>query len=199
MTPLVALPAHAGLPAAAAAAGLTVIAAARWPEPTDSGEVAPLAGFVVSTFNPLFAAVADRCLNRRPDGPRVAPDSRVTAVIVVSTLGDVTSAAHVAEAVDAGDRVRPLLFFQSVPNAIAGYVASRRRLTGPMASVGTAEAALAVATLLIDDADADEALIVSVDVAATAAESDRAAAILVTAGDHQSATGDGVGSQGGRS
>jgi hypothetical protein len=162
---------------AATAAGLTVLASARWPETITDTEVKPLAGFVVSTFNPLLAEVAERCLSRRP-----APtDGTVTAVIVVTEMGDVTSAMHVSAAVDAGERVRPLLFFQSVPNAVAGYVAARRHLSGPMVCVSDADAGLALAALLIDDADADEALVVSVDVALTEHDSDRAAAVLVTA------------------
>ena len=80
------------------------------------------------------------------------------------TLGDVASAVHVASAVDSGARLGPLLFYQSVPNAVAGYVATRWRLTGPV--VCTSPAAdeltegLAVARLLIDDGDCDEALVV---------------------------------------
>ncbi len=154
-----------------------MLAAAIWPESAADVDVRPLAGFVVSTFNPLLAEVAERCLRRRPEP---AADA-VTAVIVVTELGDVTSATHVSEAVDAGDRVRPLLFFQSVPNAVAGYVAARRHLTGPMVCVNDTGAALALAALLIDDGDADEALIVAVDVAVTELDSDRAAAVLVTA------------------
>src|SRR5512142_3150626 len=102
----------------AAGAGLAVLATASWPE--RPGEPLPqLAGFIHSTFNPLVAAAADRCLTRRPS-PKGAGD---TAVVVVSALGDVASAAHVASMVDEGGRVGPLFFFQSVPNAVAGYVA----------------------------------------------------------------------------
>ena len=44
---------------------------------------------------------------------------------MVTALGDVTTATRVAAAVDAGQRASPLLFFQSVPNAVAGYLAAR--------------------------------------------------------------------------
>jgi hypothetical protein len=98
---------------------------------------------------------------------------------MVTALGDVTSAARVAAAVDAGRRVSPLLFFQSVPNAVAGYLAVRWQLTGPVVCVTGTRAGLDLAALLIDDADADEVLVVRVDLAVTEGDRDRAAAILV--------------------
>ena len=73
-----------------------------------------------------------RCWPRSPTGPCAgvlepqAP-GKVTAIVMVTALGDVTSATRVAAAVDAGKRVSPLLFFQSVPNAVAGYLAARWR------------------------------------------------------------------------
>ena len=167
----------AALHAAAAAAGLTVLSSASWPETEADGEVAVLAGFVESNFSPLLAEVAGRALQSRPAPP--APGT-VTAIVMVTALGDVTSATRVAAAVDSGARVLPLMFFQSVPNAVAGYLAARWHLTGPVVCVSTAGAGLDVAALLIDDGDADEALVVSVDLAVTDGDRDLAAAILVT-------------------
>jgi len=172
----VASPSRAALHAAAAAAGLTILASACWPETGSDGEVAALAGFIDSNFSPLLAQVAERALRRaqpRADGP-------VTAIVMVTALGDVTSAARVAAAVDAGKRVPPLQFFQSVPNAVAGYLAARWQLTGPVVCLSGTHAGLDVAALLIDDADADEALVVRVDLAVTDGDRDHAAAILVT-------------------
>jgi hypothetical protein len=165
----------ADLHAAAAAAGLTVISSASWPETDADGEVTALAGFIESNFSPLLAEVAGRALRSRPAPP--APGT-VTAIVMVTALGDVTSAVRVAAAVDAGTRVLPLHFFQSVPNAVAGYLAVRWQLTGPVVCVSGAAAGLDVAALLIDDADADEALVVSVDLAVAGAGPDRGAAIL---------------------
>jgi hypothetical protein len=173
----VASPGLAALHAAAAAAGLTVSSSASWPETDADGEVAALAGFVESNFSPLLAEVATRALRRR-DQPLAA--SKVTAVVMVTALGDVTSATRVAAAVDSGERVLPLMFFQSVPNAVAGYLATRWHLTGPVVCVSGTCAGLDVAALLIEDADADEALVVLVDLAMTGGDGDRAAAILVT-------------------
>lgn len=169
------------------AQGLAVLAEARWPEPGD-GAPPPLPGFILSSFNPLVAAVARRCLSRRPD-PAATPTR--TAVVLASRCGDVTSAVHVASLVDSGTRVGPLFFFQSVPNAVAGYVAAREGLTGPVVCTSPARDgladALAEAELLIADGDADEALVVLAEQAGAA---DPALAALVDrAGRAAGATG----------
>jgi hypothetical protein len=178
MTPLapIASPGLAELRAAAARAGLTVLSSACWPETDADTEVPQLAGFIESNFSPLLAEVAGRALRGR-----AAPQAsgRVIAVVMLSARGDVTTAARVAAAVDAGQRISPLLFFQSVPNAVAGYLAARWQLTGPVVCVSGTAVGLDAAALLIDDADADEALVVRVDLA-VAGGGDRAAAILVT-------------------
>lgn len=171
-----AYPGPDALTAAAVAAGLVVRACAGWPETPADDRVPPLAGFIESTFSPLVAQVAGRALSRR-DEP---PGDQVTALVIVTALGDVTSATRVAAAVDAGTRVPPLLFFQSVPNSVAGYVAARWHLTGPVACVTGTAAGLAVAAIQIQDADADEVLVVRVDVAVTDGDRDRAAAVVVT-------------------
>ena len=54
-----------------------------------------------------------------------------------------------------------------MPNAVAGYLAARWHLTGPVVCVSGTSAGLDVAALLIEDADADEALVVRVDLAVT--------------------------------
>jgi hypothetical protein len=168
----------------AAAAGLRVIADAAWPESDADREPPPLAGFVASSFSPLAAETARRCLERRPV-PDADTGPVTTAVIMVSALGDLAGAVHVAEAVDSGGRLGPLLFFQAVPNAVAGHVAARWRLTGPVVCVGDTRSGLDVAALLLEDGDADEALLIRVDQAATAAARDHAVAVLLTDGPPQ--------------
>jgi Beta-ketoacyl synthase, N-terminal domain len=163
--------------AAVTDAGLVVLSAASWPEATADDEVPPLAGFIESTFSPLLAEVAARALRRRPE-PTVP--GVVTAIVMVTALGDVTSATRVAAAVDAGQRVSPLLFFQSVPNAVAGYLAAHWDLTGPVVCVSGMSAGLGIAALLVDDADADEALVIGIDLGVAGDGLDRAAALLVT-------------------
>jgi len=173
----VASPGLATLNAAAVAVGLTVSSSASWPETEADGEPPALAGFIESSFSPLIAEVAGRVLRGRD---RPLEPGTVTAIVIVTTLGDVTSATRVAATVDAGRRVPPLLFFQSVPNSVAGYVAARWHLTGPVVCITGTAAGVEVAALLIEDADADEALVVWVDVALSDGDRDCAAAILVT-------------------
>jgi len=173
----------AGLQAAAVAAGLAVSASASLPETDYDAEVPPLAGFIDSPFSPLIAEVAGRAVSRRDQCcPRdqTAPHGVVIAIVLVTARGDVASAAQVAARVDTGRRVPPLHFFQSVPNAVAGYLAARWQLTGPIVCVSGVTAAMDAAALLIEDADADEALIISVDLGLTGGAGHRAAAVVVT-------------------
>ena len=161
----------------ATAAGLAVRAAAAWPELPEDGPPPALPGFVESSFSPLVAAVAERCLRRAYDEPPVpAEPAEHTAVVLLSRLGDVTTAVRLAEAVDAGTRVAPLLFFQAVPNAVAGYVAGRWGLGGPVVCLGCAEEGLDVVRLLLDDGDAKAALVVLIEQSTV----DSAVAVLVT-------------------
>ncbi|MFF5174577.1 hypothetical protein ACFY3U_18345 [Micromonospora sp. NPDC000089] len=158
--------------------GAAVLAEARWPEPGD-GPPPPLPGFVHSAFHPLAAAVAGRCLDRRN---RPAPEGARCAVLLVSAVGDRASAEHVRATVGAGGRVGPLFFFQSVPNSVAGHVAARHRLDGPVVCLsptgdpradGTAEA-----ELLLYDGDADEALLILIDTAPDGAATGATAVLL---------------------
>jgi 3-oxoacyl-(acyl-carrier-protein) synthase len=139
------------------AAVLATVATADWPQPGDPPQPPPLAGFVVSTFSPLVAATAERCL-----AAAEPPPSR-TAIIIASASGDAMSAEHVAHAVDTGGRVGPLLFFQSVPNAVAGHIAAKHGLTGPIVCLsGDAADGRSAAELLVCDGDADAALVIVV-------------------------------------
>jgi len=175
---------------AADEAGLRVLSAAAWPETPDDVAATPLAGFIDSTFSPLVAEAAGRALRRRDAGAPGSPTSgSVTAIVIATTRGDVTSAIRVASAVDNGRGVPPLHFFQSVPNSVAGHLAARWRLTGPVVCVSGITAGVEVAALLITDGDADAALVVSVDLAVTDGDRDRAAAIVVTFPDVQAPPG----------
>ncbi|WP_433615696.1 beta-ketoacyl synthase chain length factor [Dactylosporangium sp. CA-139114] len=145
---------------------LTVLASAEWPR-----DVGPpkLAGFVHSDFNPLVAAVAGRCLEAAP-GPEPQ-----TAVMLVSDEGDIASAEHVAKAVDAGTRIGPLFFFQSVPNAVLGHIAARWGLTGPVSCLCDTASALDSARGLLADEDARRVLLIDVT-------ADPATAVLLSEG-----------------
>jgi hypothetical protein len=158
------------------ACGLTVHARAEWPAGT--AEVPPpIAGFVVSSFNPLVAEVAQRCLRAHYGTPPADPvRGERTGVVLASIRGDVTTADAVAQALRAGRRVPPLLFFQSNPNAVLGHVTARWGLGGPVVCISPAGDALAgglaAAALLLADGDATEVLVIAADLAVTDAPPD---------------------------
>jgi 3-oxoacyl-(acyl-carrier-protein) synthase len=163
---------------------LAILAEARWPEAAD-GELPQVPGFVLSSFNPLVASAADRCLRRYYGDPPVPPhEGDRTALIVVSGSGDAASADHVASMVDSGGRVGPLFFFQSVPNSIAGHVAARWGIAGPVVCLcptgDPRSDGLAEASLLIEDGDADRALVVLVEQSET--DTSESSAVLVAEG-----------------
>lgn len=176
------------------AAALIIRQEARWPgpgddggagpEPADTPAPAPLPGFVVSTFSPLVAQVAELVLCREYGAPPADPArAEWTATVVVSRCGDVTSAAHVARSVDAGVPVAPPLFAQAAPSAVAGYLTARWGLHGPVVCLSPigdpVSEGLAVAADLIDDGEADEALIVAAEQGIVHNGRDTARAILV--------------------
>jgi hypothetical protein len=165
------------------APGLRVHARAQWPA-GDADPLPAIAGFVLSSYNPLVAEVAERCL-RAAYGPPPADPARAegTAVVLASVRGDVSTAAAVADALRTGRRVPPLLFFQSNPNAVVGHVTARWGLAGPVVCTSPAgdplTDGLAVAALLLADGDATEVLVIAADLAADDGGRDHAAALLV--------------------
>jgi hypothetical protein len=181
--------------------GLRVLSYARWPQAEDD-TLPQIAGFIVSSFNPLVAEVAERALRSRaaPRASREAEDdddsilsrtaTRRTAIVLASVGGDRATAAALAEAVRTERRVPPLLFFQSNPNAVLGHIAARHRLTGPLVCIspptergdGIPAAALDEADLLLRDGDADEVLLIAAEQGVTPDEHDRAEAVLVDRG-----------------
>jgi hypothetical protein len=182
-------------------AELTVLARSQWPAPSPEPappELAPaeppgIPGFIISSFSPLAAELARRCLRQHfGDSPADAERGGRTAIVLASTTGDIATAAAIASAVDQGRAVPPLLFYQSNPNAVAGHIAARWGLAGPVvctipAGVGPsalsdapADAladALDSAALLIEGAEADAALVVLADQGGP--DGDRGVAMLV--------------------
>ncbi|MFF1873294.1 hypothetical protein [Streptomyces sp. CB03911] len=171
--------------------GLRILAEGRWPGPEardGSGRTAPVAlpplpGFTASSFNPLVAETAERCL-RAHFGPADAPDrapSR-TALLLASEGGDHATARAIDAAAASGRRVPPLLFFQSNPNAVLGLVAARWKLTGPVVAVsplGTVPGevppdALELAALLLADGDADQVLVIAAEQATQTEQTEQA-------------------------
>ncbi|MFF9196485.1 beta-ketoacyl synthase chain length factor [Streptomyces sp. NPDC014779] len=166
------------VPSARPSAGpapLEVLSRGSWPagdDPAGADDPAAgppkLAGFVVSSFSPLAAEAAHRCLRaHHGEAPVPAERGDRTAVVVVSRLGDFATDRAVGAAVTAGRPVQPLLFFQSVPNAVVGHVATAWGLRGPVVCFspeGDQErAALDYARLLFEDGEADEALLILVE------------------------------------
>ncbi|MBP0449345.1 hypothetical protein J5Y04_07240 [Kitasatospora sp. RG8] len=152
---------------------LRILSRARWPDPGRAApdlpdRLPPLPGFSASSFNPLVAEAAERCL-RAHHGAAPAPGR--TALLLASAGGDRATARAIEEAASSGRRVPPLLFFQSNPNAVLGHIAARWGLTGPVVAISPVEAppdglpqdALDLAALLLADGDADHVLIVAAE------------------------------------
>jgi hypothetical protein len=179
--------------------GLLILSRAQWPE-SESDSLPPIPGFILSSFNPLVIETAERCLSRYYGPAPVAQTARAarTAVVLASAGGDRGTARELASAVESAQRVPALLFFQSNPNAVLGYVAARWGLGGPVVCVGPQRGteyqgpdqwldpagglagALAEAALVIGDGDADEALVIVAEQGGRPGESDGAVAVLVT-------------------
>ncbi|MFJ3788894.1 hypothetical protein [Kitasatospora sp. NPDC090091] len=153
---------------------LRILAEAHWPDPdrTAPGRpdpLPPVPGFSASTFNPLVAETAERCL-RAHHGTAPAPGR--TALLLASAGGDRATARAIDEAAASGRRVPPLLFFQSNPNAVLGHIAARWGLTGPVVAISPAEPppagqvpqdVLDLAALLLADGDADHVLVIAAE------------------------------------
>ncbi|RZT78437.1 beta-ketoacyl synthase-like protein [Micromonospora violae] len=141
-------------------------ARARWPEGGDGTAAPGVPGFVHSDFAPVVVAVAQECL-RRAYGPAGVPAGVRTGIVLVSASGDLASAEHVRTTVEAGGRIGPLFFFQSVPNSVAGHVAARWNLRGPVVCLSPTgdpyTDGVAEADLLRDDGDADEVLLILIE------------------------------------
>jgi hypothetical protein len=170
--------------ALAAPAGATVLSGACWPA-DDGGRLPSIPGFVASSFSPLVVAVTDRCLRAHyGDPPAAAARAADTAIVLATVHGDVGTSGGIAQAVDAGRRVPPLLLFQSVPNSVLGHVAAHWGLAGPVVCLSPVADPLgeawSAAQLLIEDGEASRALLIVAEQAIDGAGTDRALALLVT-------------------
>jgi 3-oxoacyl-(acyl-carrier-protein) synthase len=164
---------------------LRVVTDSHWPQLGDDALAGPpaLPGFIGSSFSPLVAVVADRCLQSLY-GEVAAKQGEKVGIVLVSRTGDRMAAEQVRQAVADGKRIGPLHFFQSVPNSVAGYVAARWGLHGPVVCLSppgdARQAGFDQAALLIADGDADQVLVVLVE---QASQGDTAVAVLVSGGD----------------
>jgi hypothetical protein len=172
-------------------AGLTLLAQAHWPEQADV-HLPAIPGFVESSFSPLIAVVADRCLSEHRAAAAAGgtarwqeSDADATAIVLVTTHGDVGTAAAVAAAVDTGRRVPALLFFQSVPNSVLGHIAARWGLLGPIVCVCPGADPFVEAWSIVEPilavGDAARALVIVADQGFGPTRLDEAVALLVSA------------------
>jgi len=171
-------------------ATLTVLSTAQWPPAQPDATPPPLPGFIVSSFSPTVAALAELCLAGWCPVPPLPPAAGArTAIILTSVRGDLAIARAIADSVDAGRRMSPLLFFQSVANAVLGHITARWGIGGPVVCTSPvadpAADALALAAALLDDRDADTALVLHVEPAWTADEHDTGRAWLVRLADQE--------------
>jgi hypothetical protein len=158
--------APAGGQGGSAPEGLAVLARARWPQEGPDTKLPGIAGFILSSFSPLAAHVAEQCLRGYFGSPPADPArGQGTAVVLTSTSGDIGTATAIADALDSGQRMPPLLFYQSNPNAVAGYIAARWGLAGPVICTIAAGDALAdamdCAARLIENGEATAALVIA--------------------------------------
>lgn len=138
----------------------------------------PVPGFIESQFNPLVNLVLREALADRDV-------RRGTGVLLGSVAGDTTTADVASRNLLSGRVRNPLLFYQSIPNSILGYVSRQFAITGPMACVAGAGALypdlLEMADLWLDRPDLDRVVVVDVELAAN--ERSRAAYAGLTEGE----------------
>jgi hypothetical protein len=121
----------------------------------------PVPGFIESQFNPLVYAVVKQCLSSW--GPE---EGAGTAIVLGSGLGDTTTADVASQNVAKGSVHNPLLFFQSVPTSILGYVTREFGITGPLSCVAGSELStnmLEMADLLLEDKTLHQVLLLGLE------------------------------------
>ncbi|MQS06045.1 ketosynthase [Streptomyces alkaliphilus] len=152
-------------PAPALVVGAAAIA---WPVSGDGPPAVP--GFVESRFNPLVRAAVDRCLD---DAAPARPERFTgrTAVLLLTLFGDATTTDLAGRRLQAGRAHNPLLFHQSVPTSILGFVSREHGLRGALTclSVDAASlpAAFETAELILADDEVDQLLLVGVELVPT--------------------------------
>lgn len=146
-----------------------VLAAAETTALPGAGQPPTVPGFIESRFSPLVKAVIDRCLAAgAPEG--LGDSGRRTALLLVTTFGDATTTDLAARRLAEGQPHNPLLFYQSVPTSILGFVTREHGITGPVSCVSARDpqdtpAVWDTAELLLLDEDVDQLLLVGIELA----------------------------------
>ncbi len=147
-----------------------VVGAAAVPRPVGEDGPPAVPGFIESRFNPLVRAAVDRCLaDAAPAGPARFADR--TAVLLVTLFGDATTTDLAGQRLQEGRAHNPLLFYQSVPTSILGYVSREHGLRGALTCLSVDAAsmpeAFETAELMLADEEVDQLLLVGVELVAT--------------------------------
>jgi hypothetical protein len=127
-----------------------------------SAELTAVPGFIESGFNPLV----QQCFAPHFANGKVK-DPRRLAVVLGSTFGDTTTADLASMNLLQGKIHNALLFYQSVPNSILGYLSREQNLTEMFtcfAGYGhTAYAGLSLAELYLGMDSVEQVLVIGVE------------------------------------
>lgn len=129
--------------------------------------VPPVRGFVRSEFNPLIYHAGRAAYEQAELATSGIPPER-RGVLLGSLFGDAVTEQESWRDLLAGRKISPIMFPQSVPSAIVGYLARDLDIRGPMSCIGTASMGaysmlLQAADWLFED-DADAVLLLFCDV-----------------------------------
>lgn len=134
-----------------------------------TAELAPVPGFIESTFNPLVYRIIQMHLE---SGNIHQPEK--LAIILASAMGDTATADCASRNLLAGQVHNPLLFYQSVPNSILGYASRQFGFTGRMTALAHQgdglSALLEIATLYSELPDVGQVLVIGVELHSTRAD-----------------------------
>lgn len=118
-------------------------------------------GFILSDF-PIMVNYAVEKIKR----PIFGGDD--TALILGSFYGDVDTEDAVTRKNVENKSINPLLFAQSIPNSIFGYIAKEYNITGTMSSISNggnlSGDLLEMATVLLNSGDANQVIIIGVEI-----------------------------------
>lgn len=130
--------------------------------PAPAPVLEPVPRFVESDFNPLISFAVRGALAVAGEPP--AAD---TAMVLVSAFGDTQTADAASRLLAAGRPLNPLLFYQSIPNSILGYLGAEFAMTGPIVCFAAGRRllseGLAVAEPLLAENAARQVLLIGID------------------------------------
>jgi len=127
-----------------------------------NADIAPVPGFIESSFNPLVY----RTIQYFVENARIRDHAKL-AIVLGSAFGDTATADLASRNLLSGKIRNPLLFYQSVPNSILGFAASRFHLTEMMTCItyngGAAAALFDMAELYLSMPDVEQVLVIGVE------------------------------------